>query len=76
MSPLLHLPVGAERQWADDERCRCGHARSDHDDCWTTHAGEAVRVPGKGRCDAPDCPCRRFRFASWIFHEDANQEAS
>jgi len=67
----LHLFLPEQHKWARDERCRCSHARSDHDDHWTTYNGEAVNVPGKGRCCEAGCSCQRFRFAAWVYHEDA-----
>jgi hypothetical protein len=66
MSSLLRLLLPETGQVATDERCSCGHPRSEHDDRFATFDDEAVRVPGGGRCCEPGCACQRFRFASWI----------
>jgi hypothetical protein len=69
----MRLFVPERRRFAHDERCRCGHPRSEHDDRWATYNGAAVNVPGKGRCDAAGCACAGFKFEAWIFDEDAHQ---
>jgi hypothetical protein len=64
-TPRPYLPES--RLAAARERCTCGHLRSGHDDRWATFGRLAVSVPGHGRCGHAGCPCRRFRWAAWVF---------
>jgi hypothetical protein len=66
MSPPDPLFLPDTGQTAIDERCDCGHARSEHDDRYTTYGGRAVDLPGLGRCCEPGCACGRFHFHCWI----------
>ena len=66
MSSPMRLILPETGETASDERCVCGHPRSDHDDRYAIFGDEAVNVPGLGRCCVPGCGCGRFRFDSWI----------
>jgi hypothetical protein len=63
----MRLYIPETHRHAADERCTCGHASAAHDDRWTVSGGLMLNVPGHGACDVPGCPCRRFRWAAWVF---------
>jgi len=42
-----------------DERCYCGHLKSNH-------RGSAV-APGQGMCEHQGCPCYKFTWKEFIF---------
>jgi hypothetical protein len=73
MPDRIRLFLPEVHRWADDERCECGHARTEHDDVWTSFHDQAVRVEGRGRCCEDGCACRRFKFDSWISKERPNR---
>lgn len=46
-----------------EDRCECGHSRSEHRDTWARIGTKIYRHEGYGRCGAASCPCYQFRWA-------------
>lgn len=59
-------------QWAVDEKCVCGHLRSEHGSrVLNDHLLPIVRLENLGNCCHRNmvCECRRFRWAAWVFEK-------
>jgi hypothetical protein len=69
----VYLPEAGRH--AVDERCTCGHPRSEHDDQIVCYRGLAVSVPGRGRCCEAGCSCRRFKWAAWVLSAKVRKTA-
>jgi hypothetical protein len=58
-------------QYAVDERCACGHPKSEHGSTVCCKGAVSIRMPGKGNCcckvKGGRCKCPQFRWVGWIF---------
>jgi len=57
---------------AVDERCVCGHPKSDHGSVLCCKGNLRIRMANDGSCccrmtEKGPCPCPHFRWAGWIF---------
>lgn len=61
------------RDWTKvkDERCTCGHLKSEHSGRRHAVGKGAVSVVGHGQCRATDeCACSQFTWASFVMKDD------
>lgn len=62
--------------WVVDERCRCGHAKSEHGSRTRKTGDKLFREHDHGSCCADDCDCEQFRWAGWITLGDVEKSRS
>jgi hypothetical protein len=59
----LKAKVGGHTETAIDEKCSCGHLRSEHHDTLAYGHGPCAMEDGVGH----DCPCLQFTWWEHVF---------
>lgn len=56
-----------------DEKCECGHSKSEHGSQSRAKNGEFLRLPHEGSCCGDLCACSQYTWAGWITEEEATE---
>jgi hypothetical protein len=62
--------IQKHKKWAVDERCQCGHAKTQHGGLDIEVRGQAVYQEGLGKCSPAGCDCAKFRKHGWVFEDE------
>jgi hypothetical protein len=67
---MLRRFIQKHQKWAIDERCQCGHPRTEHGILMSQIGEVVMQQDGLGRCQVSDCHCDKFRRHGWVFEDE------